>query len=142
MFDLHSLKPMAAAAAGALMLTCVYAQTAPPPPGGQPAARQKAVKDQGELEIYNLAIKDAANPQKAIQDLDTWTQKYSDSDFKDDRLYMYLDAYRRMVPPQQQKVIDYGQQSRDLHGDGTECDYRWRPGESSEQRQRATLARG
>ncbi len=99
---------MAAAAAGAVVLTCAWAQT--PPASGQPAAKPKAVKDQGEFEIYNQAIKDASNPQKDIQDLDTWAQKYPDSDFKDDRLYMYMQAYSNMKPPQPDKVIDYGQQ--------------------------------
>jgi hypothetical protein len=111
---MHSLNRAAAAVAGALLLTCAYAQT---PAAGQPAAKQKAVKDQGEFEIYNQAIKDAATPQKEIQDLDTWSQKYPESDFKDDRLYMYLDAYSKMQPPQQQKVIEYGQQlmAKDLN---------------------------
>ena len=115
MFHIHFLKRMAAASIGAVVLTCAWAQT--PPAAGQPAAKQKAVKDQGEFEIYNQAIKDASNPQKEIQDLDTWAQKYPDSDFKDDRLYMYMQAYSTMQPPQPQKVIEYGQQlmSKDLN---------------------------
>jgi len=106
MFHIHSLKRMALAAAGVLALACAYAQTPAPASG----AKQKAVKDQGEFEIYNQAIKDAATPAKVIQDLDTWSQKYPDSDFKDDRLYMYLDAYSKLQPPQPQKVVDYGRQ--------------------------------
>lgn len=108
---------MAAGAVATLFLACAYAQTAGAP-AAQPAARkQKQVKDQGEFEIYNQAIKDAASPQKEIQDLDTWAQKYPNSDFKDDRLYMYLDAYSKLQPPQPAKVIDYGQQlmSMDLN---------------------------
>jgi hypothetical protein len=115
MFHIHSLKRMAAAAAGAVVLTCAWAQS--PTAAGPSGAKQKAVKDQGEFEIYNQAIKDASNPQKEIQDLDSWAQKYPDSDFKDDRLYMYFDAYSKMQPPQQQKVVEYGQQlmSKDLN---------------------------
>lgn len=86
---------------------------APAPASGQPAAKTKKVKDQGEYEIYNEAIKDANNPQKEIQDLDTWTQKYPDSDYKDDRLYMYMLAYSKMNPPQPAKVLDYGKQLMD-----------------------------
>ncbi len=82
-------------------------------PSGQAAAQTKKVKDQGEYEIYNEAIKDANNPQKEIQDLDTWTQKYPDSDYKDDRLYMYMLAYSKMNPPQPAKVLDYGKQLMD-----------------------------
>src|SRR5579883_100955 len=74
-------------------------------------AKKKAVKDQGEYDIFNEALKDqASNPQKEIQDLDTWTQKYPDSDYKYNRLYMYMQAYSRLNPPQPQKVVEYGQQ--------------------------------
>ncbi len=82
-------------------------------PSGQAPAKTKKVKDQGEYDIYNEAIKDANNPQKEIQDLDTWTQKYPDSDYKDDRLYMYMLAYSKMNPPQPAKVYDYGKQLMD-----------------------------
>jgi hypothetical protein len=99
----------AAGVLGAMTLTCV-AQTA------APAAKKKEVKDQGEFEVYNQAIKDANNPSKLLQDLDTWTQKYPESDFKDDRAYMYMQAYSKAQPPQPLKVIEYGQQliARDL----------------------------
>ncbi len=104
----------AGAAAAALVLTCVSAQA---PATGQATEKKKQVKDQGEFEIYNQSIKDAANPQKEVQDLDTWSQKYPNSDFKDDRLYMYMQAYSAMQPPQPQKVVDYGQQlmAKDLN---------------------------
>jgi hypothetical protein len=111
-------KTMATAAAiGALAITGAYAQGAAPAQPAQPAAKQKAVKDQGEFEIYNQAIKDAGNPAKEIQDLDTWSQKYPESDFKDDRMYFYMQAYSTMTPPQPQKVIEYGQQlmAKDLN---------------------------
>src|ERR1044071_9239279 len=96
----------------ALSMALLSAQTA-----ATPAAQQKKVKDQGEYEIYNEAIKDAANPAKEIQDLDTWLQKYPDSDYKDDRLYMYMQAYSKVTPPQPHKVIDYGSQlmAKDLN---------------------------
>jgi hypothetical protein len=88
-----------------------------------PAAKTKQVKDQQEFEIYNQAIKDAdtmlhatAEPagsdaaKKELQDLDQWAQRYPDSDFKDDRAYMYMQAYSKVQPPQPAKVIEYGQQ--------------------------------
>src|SRR5260370_2626302 len=56
------------------------------------AAPEKKVKDQGEYDIFNQTIKDASNPAQQIKDLDTWTQKYPDSDYKDDRLYYYIQA--------------------------------------------------
>ncbi len=115
MFRIHSLNRMALAA-GALALACAYAQTPAAAPTAA-AAKQKAVKDQGEFEIYNQAIKDAGNPQKQIQDLDAWTQKYPDTDFKDERQYMYFDAYSKLQPPQPQKVVELGQQlmAKDLN---------------------------
>jgi hypothetical protein len=73
--------------------------------GGQAAAQtaqpQKKVKDQGEYDIYNNVIKDApaqAWP-KLLQDLDTWTQKYPETEFKDDRLYYYIQAYNGAKQP-------------------------------------------
>jgi hypothetical protein len=99
-----------AIAAVAVLGAVAWTGAAPVALAQAPAAQQKKVKDQGEYEIYNEAIKDASNPSKEIQDLDAWTQKYPDSDYKDDRLYMYMQAYSKMTPPQSQKVIDYGQQ--------------------------------
>jgi len=67
--------------------------------GGQAAAQtaqpQKKVKDQGEYDIYNNVLKDAGGQAwpKLLQDLDTWAQKYPDSDYKDDRVYYYVQAY-------------------------------------------------
>jgi hypothetical protein len=68
--------------------------------GGQAAAAQtaqpqKKVKDQGEYDIYNNVLKDAGAQTwpKLLQDLDTWAQKYPESDYKDDRLYYYVQAY-------------------------------------------------
>jgi outer membrane protein assembly factor BamD (BamD/ComL family) len=68
------------------------AQAAAPAPN---APAQKAVKDQGEFDIYNDVTKDmlAKNFAKAITDLDTWKQKYPASDFKDDRSVLYIQAY-------------------------------------------------
>jgi hypothetical protein len=67
--------------------------------GGQAAAQtaqpQKKVKDQGEYDIYNNVLKDAGAQTwpKLLQDLDTWAQKYPESDYKDDRLYYYVQGY-------------------------------------------------
>ena len=76
----------------------------------------KKVKDNGEYELYGNAVKDAADPAKAIEDLDLWAQKYPDSDFKDDRWYMYMQACSRMNPPQSARILEYGSKlmSRDL----------------------------
>jgi len=73
--------------------------------GGQAAAQTaqptKKVKDQGEYDIFNNVLKEApaqAWP-KLLQDLDTWAQKYPESDYKDDRLYYYVQAYSGTKQP-------------------------------------------
>ena len=95
-------------AAVAVMFAVVMAGTAQharaQAAGGQAAAGQaaaataqpqKKVKDQGEYDIYNNVLKDFAAQgwPKLQQDLDTWVQKYPESDYKDDRLYYYVRAY-------------------------------------------------
>ncbi len=87
--------------------------------GGQPPAEaqtQKKLKDQGEYDIYNSVIKDitAQNFTKALTDLDTWKQKYPESDYRDDRLYFYIQAYNGTNQPA--KVLDAASEllSKDL----------------------------
>ena len=98
----------AVAVMGAVILTgtaqLAQAQTAP----------EKKVKDQGEYDIYNQTLKDQPNPAALLKDLDTWAQKYPDSDWKDDRLYYYVTAYNGTNQPA--KVLEVGSQlmGRDL----------------------------
>jgi len=69
------------------------AAAAPQAPAGKKA---KAVKDTGEYDIYNEVIKDSRQPnaaKKFLTDLDTWTKKYPDTDFKDVRGMYYVQAY-------------------------------------------------
>ena len=92
-----------------------WCQTPAAPAAGAattPAPKEKKVKDVAEYDIFNSVLKDqnSNNPQKALQDLDTWTQKYPDSDWKDQRLYMYMQEYAKLNPPNAQKVLDYGAQ--------------------------------
>jgi len=116
------LKSTSALAAIAIFALWPVAYAQNPAPGGQPAqpakpeAHQKAVKDQTEYELYNNAIKNVQtqNFAKAITDLDTWKQKYPDSDFKDDRDVYYIQAYAGAN--QQSKALDLAGQlmNRDL----------------------------
>ena len=97
-----------------------WSQAAPqtPPAAAAPAApaaaapRERKVKDIAEYDIFNEVLKDqnSNNPQKALQDLDTWTQKYPESDWKDQRLYMYMQEYSKVNPPNAAKVVEYGAQ--------------------------------
>src|SRR5215471_15604718 len=97
-----SQKTAALAALGALLLVQVA------------GAQEKKVKDQAEYDLFNQTLKDANNPAQQIKDLDQWTQKYPDSDYKDDRLDYYIQAYNANKQPA--KVLEVGSQlmARDL----------------------------
>lgn len=101
-------KYAAVAVVGALALAVgapmASAQAAAAAPAGQ--AHQKKVKDQGEYDLFNQTLKDANNPAQQVKDLDTWTQKYPESDYKDDRLLYYLQAYNASNQPA--KVLEVG----------------------------------
>ena len=73
---------------------------------------QKKPKDTVEYNLFNAVIKDIQdnNSGQAINDLNTWTQKYPDSDYRDDRLYYFMQAYSKASAPQPDKVVDYGSQ--------------------------------
>jgi len=89
--------------------------------GGQAAAQtaqpQKKVKDQGEYDIYNNVLKDVGAQAwpKLLQDLDTWAQKYPDSDYKADRLYYYVQAYSGGNQPGKELDIAGQLMARDLN---------------------------
>jgi len=93
----------AAAALGLVVLTTTAhyarAQAAAAPAAQAPAAKKtKQVKDTGEYDIFNEVVKDSdpAHPapaKKFLADLDTWTQKYPNTDFKDRRTMFYIQAY-------------------------------------------------
>jgi outer membrane protein assembly factor BamD (BamD/ComL family) len=85
-----------------LAVACLFGAVAAP----QGAAKQKQPKDQGEFDIYNEVIKDVStnNFTKALTDLDTWKQKYAESDYKDDREVLYIQAYNGAKQPE--KALD------------------------------------
>ncbi len=66
----------------------------------------KNYKDHGEYDLYNEVAKDFAanNSSKALADLERWSEKYPDSEFKDDRQMLYVQAYAGAN--QSAKVID------------------------------------
>jgi hypothetical protein len=59
------------------------------------AQTQKQYKDANEYPMFDASVKDlaAGNAAKALTDLDAWSQKYPDSDYKDDRQILYVKAY-------------------------------------------------
>ena len=69
----------------ALMVLCAVASGQSP----------KNYKDHGEYDLYSEVSKDFAanNSSKALTDLERWSEKYPDSEFKDDRQMLYVQAY-------------------------------------------------
>jgi len=61
-------------------------------------APQKKVKDQGEYDIYNAVSKET-DPNKQLQLLQNWKEKYPDSDFKEDRAAMVAQDYAKLGKP-------------------------------------------
>jgi hypothetical protein len=92
--------------------------------GSQPVVQSSKKYKEGEYEIVRQAYNDVSDASKEIPDLDTWAQKFPDSDYKDDRAYLYVQACLKLNQPA--KVLEYGSQlmSRDLNaifnGSGTE----------------------
>ena len=99
------------AQAQATAAPAAQAPATPPAPGAPP---EKKYKDQGEYDIYNQTAKDVANPAAQLKDLETWTQKYPVTDYKDERLVYYFQAYQGTEQPA--KVLEVGSQlmARDL----------------------------
>jgi hypothetical protein len=107
----HRVAAIAIMGAVILTGTAQLAQAQAPATAAPP---EKKVKDQGEYDIYNQTLKDQANPAALLKDLDTWAQKYPESDYKDDRQYYYIAAYNGTNQPA--KVLEVGSQlmARDL----------------------------
>jgi hypothetical protein len=108
----RSLKGIAAAAVWSTAIWMGVAQYAHAQAAAAPAAAQpeKKLKDTQEYDLYNDVLKDISsqNFAKAITDLDTWKTKYPDSDYKDDRLYYYIQAYSGGKQPA--KLLEAAQQ--------------------------------
>ena len=62
------------------------------------AQKQKKVKDQGEYDVYNAALKET-DPNKQLPLLQTWKEKYPDSDYKEERAVMVAQGYDRLGKP-------------------------------------------
>ena len=59
----------------------------------QAPAQQKQAKDAEEANLFNSILKET-NPQRKLQLLDQWKQKYPDTAFKEERLGFYIQAYQ------------------------------------------------
>lgn len=75
--------------AGFGALTLVTAGSALAQEAAKPA---KKVKDQAEWELFDGVTK-ATEPNAKLKLLTTWKEKYPDSDYKDDRLLLFIQTY-------------------------------------------------
>jgi hypothetical protein len=67
--------------------------------------KEKKVKDQGEYDIFNAAGKET-DPNKQLQLLQQWKEKYPDSDFKQERADTVAMAYDKLKKgPEELKAI-------------------------------------
>jgi tetratricopeptide (TPR) repeat protein len=66
-------------------------------------APQKKVKDQAEYDLYTNSTKET-DANKRLTFLNTWKEKYPDSDFKQERLVIFLISYTQLA--QAPKVVD------------------------------------
>ncbi len=79
------------------------AQTVQAPQTGQaaaaapaaPAEKKKNYKDQQEYTLYDSATKET-DANKKLATLNTWKDKYPDSDFKQERLVLFLNTYQAL----------------------------------------------
>lgn len=85
------------------------AQNSQPAASGQtktadkPAEKKKNYKDQQEYTLYDSVTKQS-DATKKLALLNTWKEKYPDSDFKMDRLRIFLTTYQQLGKPD--KMID------------------------------------
>ncbi|MEJ7605017.1 MAG: hypothetical protein WKF37_01835 [Bryobacteraceae bacterium] len=69
---------------------------APGTPAAPGAPAQKNYKDTGEYELYAAITKADTTPAKRLELLDQWKQKYAATDFKKERMLLYLDTYQKL----------------------------------------------
>jgi hypothetical protein len=71
--------------------------------GALAQAPQKKVKDQAEYDLYTNSTKET-DPNKRLTYLNSWKEKYPESDFKEERLLIYLTTYQQSNQPG--KMVD------------------------------------
>src|ERR1700733_4866691 len=64
-------------------------------------AQQPQVKDQGEYDLYNSVLQTQNDPNKQLQLLNTWKEKYPDSEFKLVRADLFAKDYLALNQPAQ-----------------------------------------
>jgi hypothetical protein len=64
-------------------------------------AQQPRVKDQGEYDLYTSVLQAQNDPNKQLQLLSTWKEKYPDSEFKQVREDLFAKDYLALNQPAQ-----------------------------------------
>src|ERR1700733_7549837 len=64
-------------------------------------AQQPQVKDQGEYDLYNSVLQSQNDPNKQLQLLSTWKEKYPDTQFKVVRADLFAKDYLALNQPAQ-----------------------------------------
>ena len=109
-------KPVVATGAVAFLLTFMVdsgpalAQTAAAQPAGQAgaAAPAKNYKDRGEYDLY-AKVAQTTDPKARLDVLNTWQDKYPQTDFQQERLQYFVGALAQLSgtdPTQRQQLID------------------------------------
>ena len=86
---------MCTAALASVFSVSVWAQATPAP--------EKKVKDRAEYDLYDSITKEQ-NPTKRLEFLNTWKEKYAETDYKKERQLFYLTTYVQLNQPA--KVIE------------------------------------
>jgi hypothetical protein len=66
----------------------------PPAAGAKP---QKNYKDRAEYDLYNQAVQQAKDPKTQLTTLQTWQDKYPQTDFEQERLLLFINALRQLA---------------------------------------------
>ena len=88
-------KTMCSAAIAAVFCVSMWGQATPAP--------EKKVKDRAEYDLYDSITKEQ-NAAKRLEFLNTWKEKYAETDYKKERLLFYLTTYVQLNQPA--KVIE------------------------------------
>jgi tetratricopeptide (TPR) repeat protein len=92
-------KMICTAAIASVFCVSVWGQATPAP--------EKKVKDRAEYDLYESISKEQ-NPTKRLESLNTWKEKYAETDYKKERLLFYLTTYVQLNQPA--KVIETAKQ--------------------------------
>ena len=92
-------KMMCSTAIAAVFCVSMWGQATPAP--------EKKVKDRAEYDLYDSITKEQ-NPAKRLEFLNTWKEKYVETDYKKERLLFYLSTYVQLNQPA--KVIETAKQ--------------------------------